>query len=712
MKLRTQLIIAFLLLAVLPLTGIVSYSYVTSLRAVRQTVAEEAGELTVEMNDRLAAVEGDIQRRVERLQLLPLTRMLRIGGEGRDEVTRRLLGEMGDAASLVESFEFRPTPEAPMPPRPLQPPAQPDGPFPDVPGAVESLETVHDIQAIVFQVTDEIRQRTEAGQLEEGAEGSTADGVRYGLEVAAALAEAFSERFDESGAGAADAPKSGDVYADVNVNADGPILPQEISLLNADGSPRDLSPQEQVRVIFQQAREKERERAEEHANLRWLSKRDLEIPVLEEGELVGQVMTRIRAEELLRQVLNYSQRDQGEIPYALDEDGQLVVIDDADREALAGLKLDQPGLVDDWVIANTQTPAGLTVGIARPISEPLAEVQRTAARNFGYGLGLIGLALVGILPLSRRMTRNLGAVTEGAERIAGGDLATRVPVRSRDEIGHLARAFNDMAQDLERHQERRVEQELFEVEFERKTRELEEARDFQLSLLPKHLPRHPGFEIAVHMQTANEVGGDYYDFHLADDDTLTVAIGDATGHGARAGTMVTVVKSLFSAYTSATTSTVAASNELRNFLNDASRTIRRMALERMAMTLTLAELRGKTLTVAAAGMPPVLLCRRGSPEIEEIELQGMPLGSLAFDYSERRIELESGDTVLLMTDGFPELLRRDGEVLGYAATREHFARVAPLSVDDVVADLASAVADWTEGEPPNDDVTFVVIKIR
>ena len=49
------------------------------------------------------------------------------------------------------------------------------------------------------------------------------------------------------------------------------------------------------------------------------------------------------------------------------------------------------------------------------------------------------------------------------------------------------------------------------------------------------------------MFTATEVGGDYYDFDLGDDGTLTVAIGDATGHGMRAGTLVTATKSLFQA---------------------------------------------------------------------------------------------------------------------------------------------------------------------
>ena len=85
------------------------------------------------------------------------------------------------------------------------------------------------------------------------------------------------------------------------------------------------------------------------------------------------------------------------------------------------------------------------------------------------------------------------------------------------------------------------------AENERKTKELEEARDLQLSMLPKELPKLPNLDIAVYMQTATEVGGDYYDFKLHEDGTLTAVIGDATGHGLQAGTMVSATKSLFNA---------------------------------------------------------------------------------------------------------------------------------------------------------------------
>jgi serine phosphatase RsbU (regulator of sigma subunit) len=306
------------------------------------------------------------------------------------------------------------------------------------------------------------------------------------------------------------------------------------------------------------------------------------------------------------------------------------------------------------------------------------------------------------------MTRDVGVLQQGAERIAQGDLGTRVAVRSRNEIGALAAAFNRMAGDLRTNQEKLVEQEteqrLLRNEYERKTRELEEARTFQLSLLPKTLPAHPGFEIAVSMQTATEVGGDYYDFHLSEDGVLTAAVGDATGHGARAGTMVTVVKSLFSADSGRSAP--------RDFLAEAAVAVKRMELERMAMSLILARMQGKTLTLAAAGMPPALLYRAATREVEEIALEGMPLGGLAYDYQELSLAIASGDTLLLMTDGLPELQDDRGEPFGYPRVRESFQELGGRTPEDVIAGLGDAARTWTGGKPPNDDVTFVVVRAR
>ena len=86
---------------------------------------------------------------------------------------------------------------------------------------------------------------------------------------------------------------------------------------------------------------------------------------------------------------------------------------------------------------------------------------------------------------------------------------------------------------------------VLEADNDRKTAELEEARQLQLAMLPKEIPRLRDFEIAVHMSTANEVGGDYYDFAANGDGSCTMVVGDATGHGLHAGMVVGAAKSLF-----------------------------------------------------------------------------------------------------------------------------------------------------------------------
>ena len=87
-----------------------------------------------------------------------------------------------------------------------------------------------------------------------------------------------------------------------------------------------------------------------------------------------------------------------------------------------------------------------------------------------------------------------------------------------------------------------------------------------------------------------------------------------------------------------------------------------MGLSRMAMALTVARCLGRRLTISSAGMPPALHFRAATGEIDEIALPGMPLGARAdFDYAEREIELAPGDSLLLMSDGFPELANPGGE---------------------------------------------------
>src|SRR5207245_6845558 len=75
MKLRTQLILAFLLLAVVPLGAITLYSYRSSARALRRTVESESARMAEEMNDRMTVVTSGLTRRIDMLESLPLPRI-------------------------------------------------------------------------------------------------------------------------------------------------------------------------------------------------------------------------------------------------------------------------------------------------------------------------------------------------------------------------------------------------------------------------------------------------------------------------------------------------------------------------------------------------------------------------------------------------------------------------------------------------------------
>lgn len=258
-------------------------------------------------------------------------------------------------------------------------------------------------------------------------------------------------------------------------------------------------------------------------------------------------------------------------------------------------------------------------------------------------------------------------------------------------------------------QERRAKDEeirkrILEADNARKTKELEEARKLQLSMLPKKVPQLPGLQIAVSMNTATEVGGDYYDFFTDKNGVLSIAIGDATGHGMKAGTMVAAIKSLFSAHSR--------NDSLPKTLDTWSRIIRQMNFGRLYMAMLLVQIEKNRVTIANAGMPPILWYHAGQKAVEEIVLRGMPLGgSSKFRYRERTLVVESDDTLLLMSDGFIELFNEQNDMYDDRAIST-YAKIAPRTPQEIINALNQECQAWRGDRPQHDDITFVVIKFR
>jgi serine phosphatase RsbU (regulator of sigma subunit) len=215
----------------------------------------------------------------------------------------------------------------------------------------------------------------------------------------------------------------------------------------------------------------------------------------------------------------------------------------------------------------------------------------------------------------------------------------------------------------------------------------------------------PNLDIAVHMQTATEVGGDYYDFYKDGKDSLTIVVGDATGHGLRAGTMVSVIKSLFISN--------AADTNAKIFFEKCTQTIKQLHLGNLYMALSFVKIENDELVASCAGMPPIYIYRNETKSVEPIVLKGMPLGAFDnFEYKDIKVKLNHGDTILLFSDGFAELFNDKKEMYDYARVKSTFERIGHNDAQRIIDDLVKEVDKWRNGNSPNDDVTFVILKVN
>ena len=349
--------------------------------------------------------------------------------------------------------------------------------------------------------------------------------------------------------------------------------------------------------------------------------------------------------------------------------------------------------------------AGLQGDYTIVIVEPESMVFRDRITTLGRETTITAVVLIVAFLVADRLliilvARRIDRTIEVLQQVVDGDLDARVEPEGSSEFRSLARGINvtvDALKGLIEESERRMEQ------------DLATARMIQEGSLPRNFPsssRTGGIDLYASMDPAREVGGDFYDFFPLDEHTLAFLIADVSGKG--------IPASLFM---------MAAKNEIKNrllaglSLSDAiSAANASLCAEneaRMFVTVWAATLDHDTglLTYVNAGHNFPLLRRDG----EWVWLKkkcGLFLG--AFDtakYTQEALILESGDELLLYTDGVNEAFSIKDEQYGNDRLEGFLSRHTDLSPKELVPALRADVAAWAEGAEQSDDVTIMAVEV-
>jgi len=237
------------------------------------------------------------------------------------------------------------------------------------------------------------------------------------------------------------------------------------------------------------------------------------------------------------------------------------------------------------------------------------------------------------------------------------------------------------------------------------TKEIEEAREIQRSLLPPHLPKDPRFAVAASYDPLHEVGGDWYTVECEASGRIRIHIADASGHGLSSAFLSSMTKLAQRAVGEQPPAPLLAGmNRLMTPLMPAGKFI----------TSAVASYDPTTggLGFARAGHPPALVFRRATGAVEELRGDGFALGFLEdCDYTPVETTLSVGDIFILYTDGLTEAQNRDRAIFGAEGVTEAL-RTLPerASAVDALRAIVDRFERFLDGRAVKDDVTILALK--
>lgn len=239
--------------------------------------------------------------------------------------------------------------------------------------------------------------------------------------------------------------------------------------------------------------------------------------------------------------------------------------------------------------------------------------------------------------------------------------------------------------------------------------ELSFARSIQSSMLPDYQPDIPSLDIIGFSESAEAVGGDYYDYFKISDTEFGLAIGDVNGHGISASLLMSMAKSCLFVQGKIDPSVVAVMSALNGMIFGGTK-------ERLFMTFvySIFNLEQHTVTLSSAGHHLPYHYQASLGQLTPVQVKPTyPLGVREkARFNEVTLALKPGDVLVYYTDGIVEAHTPEGEEFGFERLEALIVEHHHRSASEIQHQLIQAYQQWIQGEEPEDDMTLVVVKAR
>ena len=281
-------------------------------------------------------------------------------------------------------------------------------------------------------------------------------------------------------------------------------------------------------------------------------------------------------------------------------------------------------------------------------------------------------------------------------------------IKTGDEIEELAIAFEKMMNQIQSYVKNLA---TATAKIQKESAELSVAKNIQSAVLPKAFeafPERNDFSIVARMTPAKEIGGDFYDFFLIDEDKLAFVIADVSGKGIPAALFMMISKTIIKNLLKYSSDIEDVVEKVNNELAENNDTF-------MFVTsfLGIVDLKKGIMTYVNAGHNPPLI-KRKNDEFNYMNVKNNCILAIMPEakFEKQELQLEEGDIFFAYTDGITEAMNINGDLYGTARLRdvlnEKYAQTEDIC--EIIPLIEENIAEYCIGEDQTDDITMVVFK--